>query len=56
MVWVSTGCQLPKPFERVWIKTSNGRETTGYVNSSGEWVINCPRIAAQKPTVTGWRK
>ena len=48
--------QLPKLFERVWIKTSNGRETTGYVNSSGEWVINCPRIAAQKPTVTGWRK
>lgn len=48
--------QLPKPFERIWIKTSNGRETTGYVNSNGEWVINCPRIAAQKPTVTGWRK
>lgn len=46
----------PKPFERVWVKTSNGRETTGYVNSSGEWVINCPRIAAEKPSVTSWRK
>lgn len=55
MDW-SEASQLPKPFERVWVKTSNGRQTTGYVNSSGEWVINCPRIAAEKPAVTGWRK
>jgi len=48
--------QPPKPFERVWIMTSSGRQTTGYVNSSGEWVINCPRIAADKPAVTSWRK
>lgn len=46
----------PKPFERVWVKTSSGRQTTGYVNSRGEWVINCPRIAAEKPAVTSWRK
>lgn len=45
----------PKPFERVWLKTSNGKQTTGYVNGSGDWVINCPRIAAEKPEVTGWR-
>lgn len=47
--------QKPKAFERVWVKTSNGRETTGYINSSGEWVINCRRIAAEKPTVISWR-
>lgn len=46
---------LPKPFERVWLKTSTSRQTTGYVNSSGEWVIACPRIAAEKPTVISWR-
>lgn len=45
----------PKPYDRVWLKTSTGRETTGYVNSAGEWVFNCKRIAAEKPTVIGWR-
>lgn len=45
----------PKAFERVWLKTSDGRQTTGYVNSSGEWVFNCKRIAAQNPAVIGWR-
>lgn len=29
---------------------------TGYVNEAGEWRINCPRIAAQKPTVISWRE
>lgn len=48
--------QPPKQFERVWVKTSNGRQTTGYVNSGGDWVFNCKRIAADKPTVTSWRK
>ncbi len=56
MEWVRSSHQLPRSFERVWVKTSNGRQTTGYVNSSGEWVINCQRIAAEKPTVTSWRK
>lgn len=56
MEWISTKDRQPKPFTRVWIKTANGRQTTGYVNSSGEWVINCPRIAAEKPAVIGWRK
>ncbi|PLR40715.1 50S ribosomal protein L13 [Chimaeribacter californicus] len=56
MIWIIASQQLPKPFERVWVKTSAGDETTGYVNSSGVWVINCPRIAAQKPAVTSWRK
>lgn len=45
----------PKPFDRVWVKTSTGRQTTGYVNSSGDWVITCPHIAAEKPTVISWR-
>lgn len=55
MEWINSSRQLPKPFDRVWVKTSTGRQATGYVNSSGEWVINCPRIAAQKPTVISWR-
>lgn len=55
MVWNDANQQQPKPFTRVWIKTANGRQTTGYVNSSGDWVINCPRIAAEKPVVIGWR-
>jgi len=45
----------PKAFERVWLKTSDGRQTTGYVNGAGDWVFNCKRIAAEKPTVSGWR-
>lgn len=55
MDWLPAS-QLPKPFERVWVKTSNGRQTTGYVNSSGDWMINCPRIAAEKPAITEWRR
>jgi len=46
----------PKPYDRVWLKTSTGRQTTGYVKNSGEWVISCPRIAAEKPTVISWRE
>lgn len=56
MSWISVAQRLPKPFNRVWLKTSSGRQTTGFVKSSGEWVINCPRIAAEKPAVTSWRE
>ncbi len=56
MVWNDANQQQPKPFTRVWIKTLNGRQTTGHVNSGGEWVINCPRIAAEQPTVIAWRE
>ncbi len=55
MDWVSAKGRQPKPFTRVWIKTSNGRQTTGYVNSSGDWVINCPLVAAENPAVIAWR-
>ena len=56
MSFISVTQRLPKPFSRVWLKTSTGRQTTGYVKSSGEWVINCPHIAAEKPTVISWRE
>lgn len=56
MPWIPAAHRLPKPFNRVWLKTSCGRQTTGYVKSSGEWVINCPRIAAEKPTVISWKE
>lgn len=45
----------PKPFVRVWVQTDTGRETTGYVNSSGEWVINCVTIRATGAVVVSWR-
>lgn len=56
MDWVTANERQPKPFARVWIKTSDGRQTTGYVNSSGDWVIHCPRIAAANPSVIAWRE
>lgn len=55
-MWVPVSERLPKAFSRVWVKTAKGEQTTGYVNDAGEWRINCPRIAAEKPTVTSWRK
>lgn len=55
MTYKSVKHGLPRSFTRVWVMTDTGRETTGYVNSSGDWVINCPRIAAEKPTVIAWR-
>lgn len=48
--------RLPKPFNRVWVKTDSGKQTTAYVNDAGEWRINCPRIAAEKPAVVSWRE
>ncbi len=56
MDWVTANERQPYPFARVWIKTSDGRQTTGHVNSSGKWVIHCPRIAAEKSTVIAWRE
>lgn len=56
MVWNDANQQQPKPFARVWIKTSDGRQTTGHVNSSGKWLIHCPRIAAANPSVIAWRE
>lgn len=55
MSWIPINDDLPKPFSRVWVKTSDGRQATGYVKNSGEWVITCPRIAAENPTVIAWR-
>ncbi|NKG32491.1 50S ribosomal protein L13 [Erwinia rhapontici] len=48
--------RLPRKFQRVWVKTDSGKETTAYVNAAGEWRINCPRIAAENPTVVSWRE
>ncbi|RSB61531.1 50S ribosomal protein L13 [Atlantibacter subterranea] len=56
MTWVSASACLPRTFVRVWVKTDTGRETTGYVNSSGEWVINCPSIRATGAVVVEWRE
>ena len=56
MVWIPIVERLPKPFERVWIKTDTNKQTTGFVNCRGEWAINCPRIAAEHPVVVSWRE
>lgn len=56
MVWIDVTERSPKPFSRVWVRTDTGRETTGYVNSSGEWFINCPRIRATAAIVLRWRE
>ncbi len=55
-MWIPVSEGLPRAFSRVWVKTDNGAQTTGYVNEAGEWRINCPRIAAEKPTVISWRE
>lgn len=46
----------PKSLTRVWVETDTGRETTGYVKSNGEWVINCLRIRATGAKVLRWRE
>lgn len=56
MTYKSVKHGLPKPFSRVWVRTDTGRETTGYVNSSGEWVINCKRIRDSGAKVERWRE
>lgn len=45
--------RLPKPFVVVWATTDSGRKVTAYVKSNGEWVINCPKVAAENPTIVG---
>ena len=56
MAWVSVSVRLPRAFARVWVMTDAGRETTGYVKSDGEWVINCQSIRATGAMVQRWRE
>lgn len=56
MTYKSVKHGLPKSFTRVWVMTDTGRETTGYVNSVGEWVINCKRIRDSGAKVERWRE
>ncbi|WP_413498942.1 hypothetical protein [Buttiauxella gaviniae] len=56
MTYKSVKQGLPRSFTRVWVMTDTGRETTGYVNSSGEWVINCVTIRATGAKVERWRE
>lgn len=56
MAWIPVVERLPKPFERVWVKTDTARQTTGFVNDRGEWKFNCPKIAAERPAVISWRE
>ena len=46
----------PKPLTRVWVMTDTGRETTGYLKSDGEWVINCVTIRATGAKVERWKE
>lgn len=55
-MWIPVSERLTKAFSRVWVKTDTGAQATGYVSEAGEWRINCPRIAAEKPTVISWRE
>jgi len=55
-MWILITESQPKPFARVWVRTDTGRETTGYVNSSGEWVINCKRIRETGAKVLSWKE
>lgn len=56
MVWTPVTETLPKPLERVWIMTSTGRKTTGYLKANGEWFLFCRKIAADNPKIVGWRQ
>lgn len=56
MAWIPVAERLPKPFERVWVKTDSDRQTTAYVKSDGEWFINCPRIRETGSKVLLWRE
>lgn len=55
-MWVPVSEKLPRAFSRVWVKTDNGAQATGYINEAGKWRINCSRIAAEHPTVVSWRE
>lgn len=54
MAWVSTLQRLPAPFTKVWVLTSSGKRTTGYVKSNGDWFVFCRKIAATKPDIVEW--
>lgn len=56
MEWIPVTERLPKAFARVWVLTDTGRQTTGFVKSSGEWHINCPRIRATGAVVLQWKE
>ncbi|EPJ5100225.1 hypothetical protein P0309_004281 [Citrobacter freundii] len=56
MTYKSVKHGLPRSFTRVWVMTDTGRETTGYVKSNGEWVINCVTIRATGAVVVSWRE
>ncbi|EGT5208030.1 50S ribosomal protein L13 [Cronobacter sakazakii] len=56
MTWISVKKRLPRSFDRVWVLTDTGRETTGYVKSDGEWFINCPLIRASGAVVLRWKE
>ncbi|MDQ5795330.1 hypothetical protein RCF01_18855 [Klebsiella pneumoniae] len=49
MAWVSVQQRLPRTFNRVWVITDTGQQTTAYVKSDGEWFINCDRYEPQEP-------
>lgn len=55
MAWVLVQQRLPRTFTRVWVITDTGQQTTAYVNGSGQWMINCPRIQATGAIVLRWR-
>lgn len=54
MAWISVKQRLPPSFSRVWVITDTGQQTTAYVKSDGEWIINCPRIRATGAAVLRW--
>lgn len=56
MTWKPITESLPRPFSRVWVKTDTGRETTGYLKSGGELVINCVTIRATGAVVVSWKE
>lgn len=56
MEWQPVTASKPKALSRVWVKTDTGRETTGYLKSDGEWVINCVTIRATGAVVVSWRE
>ncbi|AUU92367.1 MULTISPECIES: 50S ribosomal protein L13 [unclassified Enterobacteriaceae] len=56
MKWTPVTVQLPRAFSRVWVMTDTGQQTTAYVKSDGEWIINCPRIRATSAVVLRWRE
>jgi len=55
MAWNSVTERLPAPLERVWVMTSTGRQTTGYLKTNGEWFLFCRKIAAENPAVLKWK-